>query len=275
MGTRRPSVIETSPYSRDDGIVGSPVQRDEERPPSGEPDEDRGGAGGRRRALAVMAILATLLLGAVALIWRDDGSGAANEASTELAGSSVIAKTDDPTPAGGEGETTVESGSPTTVSDSVSPPEPPQTVALEPVEPPTEVEALASVERVLTEAVNAIQPSDDGTPGSLPDLTGVVTGSMLDELEAIRAEYENEGWTQLGAPEIVSLRVVEAPTADAPDDAIVEVCLDNSGVRIVDEDGNDVREPGSLTRVLNIYVLRFIDGQWVVADHTFPDDTDC
>jgi hypothetical protein len=144
-----------------------------------------------------------------------------------------------------------------------------------PVAPPDERTAAAAIEVLLEETIAAINLKPESTSGSLPDLSQVAIGAVLGELDATRAEFAALGWSQVGTPTIVDLRVVTPPTEQAPADAVVEACLDNSDVRIVDASGRDVRAPGTPPRSLNIYVLRWTEDRWLVADHTFPDDPDC
>jgi hypothetical protein len=149
------------------------------------------------------------------------------------------------------------------------------TLPPDPVDPPDDAAAASAIDDLLAETVVAINPPSSGTPGLLPDLRRIATGAILEELEATRAEFEAMEWTQTGTPAIVDLRVITPPSDAAPADAVVEVCLDNSGVRILDSAGNDVRTPGTPARSLNIYTLRWTDDRWLVAGHTFADDADC
>lgn len=251
------------------------MQGDGEYSGKSEPNQTDDATRDRRRAIVLIAMLALVLAGVVALVWSGDSGEVTGAATTAIPGTVNVTS-------GGTGSTidSVETTTgqqvvPSTVAGTIEPTQPDEPPSVGPIEPPSEDEAVASVDRVLAETIDAIKSSAESVPGSLPDLTGIATGALLGELEAVRAEYNNEGWSQIGAPEIVGLRVVQPPTTADPNDAVVEVCLDNSAVRIVDKNGVDVREPGSLQRVLNLYVLTFVDGRWVASDHTFPDDTTC
>lgn len=154
--------------------------------------------------------------------------------------------------------------------------------SIDPVSEPSAEDATFSVTNFLERipaAINAPAVDDtsdtDDPESSTPFIADIVTGAMADEVLATATEFEAMGWTQTGTPEIVDMQVVRAPTPEAPLDAVVEVCLDSAGVQILDESGRNVRGDDTPDRTLNIFVLRLVDGTWLVAERTFPDDPDC
>ena len=231
-----------------------------------------------RKILAVVGVvvIAAIAVGVVALGGEsDDGASPAAETVTSSDAAAPSTSSDaDPVPS-----TSVAMSSDDTVPDVPVTPAPTTsdstTLPSQPVEPPDDRVATRTVEDFLAETVEAINPSATSNSGSLPDLSQVAIGAVLGELDATRAEFEVMGWTQVGAPTIADLRVVTPPTEAAPTEVVVEACLDNSDVRIVDSAGNDVRTSTTAPRSLNIYVLRWTEGRWLVAEHTFPDDPDC
>lgn len=102
-----------------------------------------------------------------------------------------------------------------------------------------------------------------------------VTGPALDELRNRVAEYDSSGWRVLGEPVIVSQRVVQL--LEDPEQAVVDACIDNSAVRVVDPDGK--RVPNSKPaepRTRNIITLvKTKKGAWIVADQRPAAKPDC
>ena len=223
-----------------------------------------------RRVISAVGIVAALALAAGVLVTLSRSDDEASPAATGTA------PPDDATPPTSSTDASVPTEStPAIVSDTTAPSATPTTLPPEPLEPPDDLTAANAVGDLLTKTAEAINPATSSTPDSLPDLSQVATGAVLGELEATRAEFDTMGWTQVGTPVIAALRVVTPPTEAAPGDTVVEACLDNSDVRIVDSAGNDVRTPGTPTRSLNIYTLRWAEGRWLVAEHTFPNDPNC
>lgn len=102
-----------------------------------------------------------------------------------------------------------------------------------------------------------------------------VTGPALEELRNRIAEYDASGWRVLGEPIVVSQRVVQL--LDDPEQAVVDACIDNSPVRVVDSDGK--RVPNSKPaepRTRNIITLvKSKKGNWIVADQRPAANPDC
>jgi hypothetical protein len=244
-------------------------------------DADTGLPRFSKRTFALLAVLVVVVLAAVvlALGTPNEGAGPVSPGSGPTL----------PEPVASDPGTASTTGAPGTSSpaalpisaepiESTTPPEP-----IDPVGEPSVQDASISVtdflERVPT-AINA-PASDDQSDDTRSDeevlasISDLVTGAMAREVLATAAEFEAMRWTQSGTPEIIDVRVVRAPTPEAPLDAVVEVCLDNSNVQILDESGRNVRPADTPQRSLNIFVLRLVDGSWLVAERTFPADPDC
>jgi hypothetical protein len=100
----------------------------------------------------------------------------------------------------------------------------------------------------------------------------LATGSFADELRGMAEQNDWNGVDVEGAAEVVSLRVLgRAGATDAT--VTVEVCLDNSGVRIVDAQGRSVQPPQGRTRQL--FFLRSSSAGWQIAGQGFTDDPEC
>lgn len=237
----------------------------------------------RPQVVALAAILVAAGLGGVVLAQCDSDEAAAPASSETDPTDSALRLGDRTT----ESTDRVPATSQTSPSPSPSPSvtnaststTPPATIA--PVAGPSVDTATISVtdflERVPT-AINQVPSDDTSAPGPTepgPDLSEIATGVMMDELLATASEFKAMGWTQSGTPMIVDVRVVREPTADEPLDAVIEVCLDNSDVQILDASGRDVRPTDTPLRSLNIFVLRLVDGTWLIAQRSFPDDPDC
>jgi hypothetical protein len=237
------------------------------------------------RVVALLGMLLVVLLAAVVLAQFNDEGGAAPDSSEPSPTSPKPGLSDTGSEStAGAPDTSTPSVLPSSV-DSTAPaeaidPVPPET--FDPVSAPSAQDATFSVTDFLERLPTAINaPASDDTTVTrsaedvLANISDSVTGAMAEEVLATAAEFEAMGWTQSGTPEIVDVRVVRAPTPQEPLDAIVEVCLDSSNVQILDESGRNVRPADTPQRSLNIFVLRLVDGSWLVAERTFPADPDC
>ena len=131
-----------------------------------------------------------------------------------------------------------------------------------------------TMQRLLKEstAVLSKRRAKADEPVDKRDLAQYAVGSALDEVVA-QAEYNNvERWTQVGAPTIVWVKVDPAPSNAKTMTA--QVCLDSSGVSVVDSRGT-TQAPSPHARTVNLYVLRKSAGKWKVAEHSFPAKADC
>jgi hypothetical protein len=124
---------------------------------------------------------------------------------------------------------------------------------------------------------NYFQAADTLTAGDdLGDLSTVVAGAALDELEAHLMELESREWSIRGETRYEDIEILEADLgADTPT-ALVSVCVDSSDVTLVAKDGSPVGpEAEGERRATNLYSFAHTDGAWRVVSHTFPDDPQC
>lgn len=114
------------------------------------------------------------------------------------------------------------------------------------------------------------------TPAAI-DFTAVAFGAALGELEAQNQEFSSNGWQQTGTVVVVGTATTSTQKRTGTPQVDVQVCLDSSAVQIVDDTGATVlkaEKPGT-RRNLNIYAVQEVSGEWLVVNHTFPDDTHC
>lgn len=153
---------------------------------------------------------------------------------------------------------------------------------------PTPVEDLAPVAAV--DEVVVESPKDElaepfvqvyaealSTPEA-PDQDALVTvaaGPALQELQALVQEFDDNGWSMVGTPEVVSSTVVSVDAEADPPSAVIEVCLDSSGVDVVDSSGTSQLDERAPQRALNIFTMDLVEGRWVLRERTFPVQTAC
>lgn len=101
------------------------------------------------------------------------------------------------------------------------------------------------------------------------------TGAALDAALAQAAEFDDNGWHQVGAPRIVSTRIVEDGRDEDPPRITISACVDSSDVDVVDASGVSVRHGSHPDRSRMLYTLVRRDGDWLVGRQTFPDDPEC
>jgi hypothetical protein len=232
-----------------------------------------------RRAIALLSVLVIVVLGALVLALGTDDQDAGPDASTPIA-TAIEPVSSDSTSESADGvAVTIPTVAPST-ADTTESTAPLENIA--PVREPSAQDATFSVTNFLGRVPSIINPSatqDTSAAGDAeiasPDISDIVTGAMAAEVAATAAEFEAMGWTQSGTSDVVDLRVVRAPTPQEPLDAIVEVCLDDSAIQILDESGQNVRPADTPDRTLNIFVLRLVDETWLIASRTFPADADC
>lgn len=108
------------------------------------------------------------------------------------------------------------------------------------------------------------------------DLAAVATGSAYDGILSSFAEFDNNGWHQVGQPVIVDTRVISYDEQTSPDTMILGVCVDSSPVNVVTTEGTVVRAGTSADRALNVLTMtRNADGAWLVSKLSFPDNPNC
>jgi flagellar basal body-associated protein FliL len=134
-----------------------------------------------------------------------------------------------------------------------------------------DAEAGTSAVEALLEAVAGVVNGEQ----ALEALSPYATGALVEEYRVSAEEFANNGWRQEGTPVVVSSEVVSQDPAANPPTAVLQVCLDSSGVQVYDADGEPQRDLSSPQRSLNIFGLQLSDGSWKLASLTFPDQPDC
>lgn len=199
--------------------------------------------GSRRRLLVVVLVCACLLAG---VLWYlgasgDGGGGAATSTATS-------------TPAA------------TGASATPSAPPPPSPAPL-----PAGALDAAQVES-LAEHVLAGQAQALADPVTAEAST-LLTGAALEEFRNQREEWESGQWHQEGAATVDGVEVLEA-SADSGS-LTAQMCVDSTTVRVLDENGADVRPADSPQRTLTVMTFAFVDGHWKLASQSFAAEPDC
>lgn len=109
-------------------------------------------------------------------------------------------------------------------------------------------------------------------PTVVRDLSQVLSDQALEDFENQRLELENEGLRMEGEVTIVDERQVDSPV---PGTVIKEVCVDNSAVRTLDENGNDVTSPNAQARSRMLLTFTADGDSWMLSELSFPDDPNC
>lgn len=105
-------------------------------------------------------------------------------------------------------------------------------------------------------------------------LEAAATGTALDQYLATATEYAQSGWHVEGASTVVGTPRIADGEYNGQAAKIMEVCLDSSGVKVVDATGNTVSS-NQFPRSLNIFTLVENNGEWKIASHDFPNNADC
>lgn len=138
-------------------------------------------------------------------------------------------------------------------------------------------DAVQNAQSAVESVVNVAQQIAVRGDGQSKGIDQVADGFVKGQLEALAAER----W-QMGVHQVGEAKVVSVDTKDVDLDAKVPsmdllVCLDLSGIDVVDENGNSFegllykpKEP-----VLNTYGAIFTDGQWKISTHNIPEDSTC
>lgn len=105
-------------------------------------------------------------------------------------------------------------------------------------------------------------------------LEAAATGTALDQYLATATEYAQSGWHVEGTSTVVGTPRIADGDYNGQAAKIMEVCLDSSGVKVVDATGNTVSSD-QFPRSLNIFTLVENNGEWKIASHDFPNNADC
>lgn len=101
-------------------------------------------------------------------------------------------------------------------------------------------------------------------------------GPAAEHMANLEAEYEREGWRQVGTPKIVGSPVGAPVEIDGRQGLRVTVCLNDASVRVMGANGRVVRPESQGQRVLNTFDLVETPGTgWQVVATGFPSDPRC
>lgn len=155
-------------------------------------------------------------------------------------------------------------------------------------------QAAAAAAEVLAEPPAHTVPEPEATDPQNEDLEGqlaaeqaahdaaarrlaqVATGIYLESLQAQLAELADQGWRQEGEPAVVLTELVEEDLSASPPTMTVRVCVDAGRVRILDDQGRDLRGEGAPDLSWHVYDLeQRADGRWLLAREELPAEADC
>ncbi|NDL58507.1 hypothetical protein [Phytoactinopolyspora mesophila] len=152
----------------------------------------------------------------------------------------------------------------------------------EPTSPPADGEidpdeAVREAERVLAEFLAESDAAYQDPGADLSALAEIAGGVAYSEVQAGVTELESVEWRQSGTVDIVEFRPGDVDVSASPASVELSACLDTADIDLVDKSGDSVRGPvdDGPSRTLHQYRVEHVDGQWMVVDHTFPDDADC
>lgn len=140
-----------------------------------------------------------------------------------------------------------------------------------------EVHSIRAADTAIDSLVAAnneiLQRADGGTQG----LQNIAAGFVWGELQALATERAQLGYRQVGEATIRSVTARAVDLEASPPTVVLDVCVDATGVDIVDANGQSLRgllyDPGSPT--LNVYGAQYLDGLWKIATHEIPDSAPC
>lgn len=229
----------------------------------------------RRRAMLIGAGVAFALVVLVAA--RSIGG---DDEKTGTDGATTTAESE-PQATPGDPSTSPNGGSSTTAGSSTTGGSQPGTTPS--VVPPTAAEgplteaearegsetALRSFLRVADEIFEA--GGDDAAP-----INPLAVEPSRGEVQARAAELESNEWSQDGTVEVVGLDFTSVDVTAATPVVQIQACLDDTDVVTVDKTGRPLQPPsGETRRIAHLYSVQLVDGAWLVAEHTFPDESTC
>lgn len=141
-------------------------------------------------------------------------------------------------------------------------------------EEPAEVEKATEAASAVIEAQNQIAQRADG---SAIGAEMIATGFVLGELQSYAQEQRDLGYRQTGEARVTQVTVQSVDLTAAVPVMTLAVCVDVSGIDVVDAAGNSYKaalyNPGH--PVKHIYGAEFADGTWKISTHDIPDEQDC
>lgn len=224
----------------------------------------------RRRAwwLVAAGLVAVVAVGWVLISRSGADDPEAGDTPSAPGVTSPADSTDPPT-----GPTTGPTGAPTT------PPTPTTTPAAtdpgDQLDPDAAAAAATDAVTRLLELADAAYAAPDSPTDPIDEVS---TGAARDEVEGAVAELGTAQWRQTGTVEVSADDAVSVDVESDPATVTVRVCLDSSGVDIVDANGDSVRSAAdqSPPPTSHDYVVVLgEDGAWRVSAHAITDPPDC
>ncbi|MBT2484569.1 MULTISPECIES: hypothetical protein [unclassified Microbacterium] len=137
-----------------------------------------------------------------------------------------------------------------------------------------EVERAASAVEAVVAALDEVGKRGDG---SAVGVEAVATGWVLGEVQSHAREQFDLGYTQTGDAVVTSVTPTAVHLATEPATITLKVCVDVSGIDIIDAAGNSLKDslynPGR--PVAHVYGAVFEDDAWKISSHDIPDAQDC
>lgn len=214
----------------------------------------------RRRWLLPTAI------GAVTIVAIGVAIGVIASGGSEEPAQPIAASTEEPQPDTGPRDKSV-SDEPVSAADAG------------PSAPLSEDEAAeaARAETTVTSLVAVINEISERGDGATAGIDAIATGWVLGELESHAREQFDLGYRQVGEAKITSIDATEVDLSASPATITLKVCLDVSGIDVLDASGNSLQ--GSLYNpghpVAHLYGAIFEDDTWKISTHDIPDTQDC
>lgn len=151
--------------------------------------------------------------------------------------------------------------------------------ALGGIEPATGSSDANSTGEEITSDTESVQANENAVESyvsaeTTAQLEAAATGTALDQYLATATEYAQSGWHVEGTSTVVGTPRIADGEYNGQAAKIMEVCLDSSGVKVVDAAGNTVSS-NQFPRSLNIFTLVENNGEWKIASHDFPNNADC
>ena len=228
---------------------------------------------GRRWALPA-------ILGIVALCIVAGGIAIASGALTPAATDAATRTTSSDAPREPSDANTIDT-LPST-ADTATPPPPSETPL--PITAPTsaplteseevEVERATDTATTVIDTLNTIGQLGDG---SAVGVDQIATGFVQGELEAFGREQLDLGYRQVGDAVITSVTASNVNLEAAPATMTLTVCVDTSGIDVLDAAGNSLKaslyNPGR--PVTHVYGAEFVGDVWKISTHEIPEVQDC
>jgi|SRR5699024_7918437 len=140
-----------------------------------------------------------------------------------------------------------------------------------------EAHELERVTQVVETVVDVTAQIAQRGDGKIEGLDEIATGFVLGHMQAMSVEREHLGLTQMGAAEVLSVDPVSSDLGSEPATMLVSVCVDVSGIEVVDAAGNSqsdlLYDPGHPVQYL--YGAEFVDEAWKLSTHEIPDHNNC